>query len=38
MALGGFKDDKNVRNPKGPVKDLRIFNEELGVEGKIGFK
>jgi hypothetical protein len=29
MALEVFKDDKNVMNPKGPVKDLRIFESEI---------
>ena len=41
MALGGFKDIKNIMNPTGPIKDLRIFNDfndELGVEVKYGFK
>ena len=29
MALEDFKDDKNVMNPKGPIKDLRIFDSEI---------
>jgi hypothetical protein len=38
MALGGFKDNENVMNPKGHVKDLRIFNDEIGIGRKYAFK